>query len=598
MGDHDKGQMDKVPAWGCCFVEPGRARFRLWAPQVDALSLRLESSDIAMTRDREGWFEAIVDGVEPGSSYCFVLPDRMEVPDPASRWQKDDVHGRSLVTASGSYPWATSGWKGRPWREAVIYELHVGTFTPEGTFDAARERLSHLARLGVTVVELMPLAQFAGTRGWGYDGVLPYAPHNAYGTPDALKRLIDEAHRLGLMVMLDVVYNHFGPDGNYLPVYASDFFDASRHTPWGAAIAYERGPVRDFFIQNAIYWLGEFRFDGLRLDAVDQIRDPAEPEMLVELAQRVRAAFPDRHIHLATEDNRNIAWLHDREDGRPVHYTAEWNDDFHNAAHVHLTGEQEGYYADFAEKPLTMIARCLAEGFAYQGEPSVHAGGTPRGEPSGHLPPTAFISFLQNHDQTGNRALGDRLSILADAAHLRALSAILLLSPHIPLLFMGEEWLETRPFLFFTDFSGQLADDVREGRRKEFAGFSSFGSEGSIDVPDPNAIETFRASKIDWDKLEADAHRDHHQFIADLLAKRHRHIVPLLDDGRPARAEVLAADDGLLAIDWRFPEGVLRLRANLGRQPAGFPAPSGELVHGPADASMLDPHDVCVVVER
>ena len=313
----------------------------------------------------------------------------------------------------------------------MIYELHVGTFTPEGTLAAATGELPRLAALGVTAVEIMPLAQFGGDRGWGYDGVLPYAPHNIYGPPEDLAAFVDAAHANGLMVLLDVVYNHFGPDGNYLPLYAPEFFDPGRTTPWGAGIDYTRPPVRRFFIENALYWLTEYGIDGLRLDAVDQIVDPSRPELLLELAEELRRL--PRPVHLTTEDNRNVTHLHERGPGGAVtRHSAEWNDDLHNAAHVLATGETEGYYAGFAADPLGLMGRALAEGFAFQGE-----GG--RGAPSAHLPPAAFVDFLQNHDQTGNRALGERLICLTDAGTLEALTAILCLSPHIPLFFMGEE---------------------------------------------------------------------------------------------------------------------------------------------------------------
>ncbi|MBX9462595.1 MAG: malto-oligosyltrehalose trehalohydrolase [Aquamicrobium sp.] len=566
-------------SWGAEFVRDGQARFRLWAPQVDRVTLRLAGKDADMGATEDGWFELMAEGVEPGQPYQFILADGLAVPDPASRAQAGDVHGPSLVIDPTAYGWRNAAWVGRPWQEAVIYELHVGTFTRRGTFVAAAERLEYLSRLGVTAVELMPVGQFAGTRGWGYDGVLPYAPHNAYGTPDDLKQLIDEAHGLGMMILLDVVYNHFGPDGNYLSSYAKDFFDPGRQTPWGNAIAYERGPVRNFFIENALYWLDEFNLDGLRLDAIDQIRDPSEPHLLVELAQRVRREFPERHLHLTTEDNRNITGLHVRSNQVSALYTAEWNDDFHNAAHVLLTGEVEGYYEDFARDPLGLLARCLAEGFAYQGEPSVHAHNKARGEPSRHLPTTAFINFLQNHDQIGNRALGERLSVLAPDQALEALTAVLLLSPQVPLMFMGEEWGETRPFNFFTDFSGELGDAVREGRRREFGGFAGFASQDKSDtVPDPNALTTFDESKIDWVKLQADEHRRLFQFSSHLLALRTEQVIPMLDDRAPTPAIIVAAKDGRLAIDWQLSAGLLQLRANLSGERQLMPPFEGKVI--------------------
>lgn len=592
--------------WGTQFDRDGETRFGLWAPQADAVTLRLDGDDIAMKAAGEGWFEARRRGVSPGQTYGFVLPDGLVVPDPASRAQQGDVHGPSTVVDPTSYRWRNASWTGRPWREAVIYELHVGTFTEEGSFRAAAKRLDHLADLGVTAIELMPIGQFSGRRGWGYDGVLPYAPHRAYGTPDDLKHLVDEAHGHGLMVMLDVVYNHFGPDGNYLPTYAADFFDQGRSTPWGAAIAYHRAPVRRFFIENALYWLGEFNIDGLRLDAVDQIRDRSEPELLVELAQRVREQFAGRHVHLTTEDNRNVTHLHERHGGRTSLYSAEWNDDFHNAAHVLLTGETEGYYEDFADDPLRMLARCLAEGFAYQGEPSAHAGGTARGQSSNHLPATAFVDFLQNHDQIGNRALGERLTVLASPEKLRALTAILLLSPHIPLVFMGDEWGETRPFCFFTDFAGELGDAVREGRRREFATFSAFDTSAErAAIPDPNAPETSDASKLDWATLGEPAGQRALAFYRTLLAVRRDRIVPLLDDVEATTAQVIEAKDGILAIDWTLRGGTLQVRANLADEPASMPEAGGEALHdshpegdGIADAQLFEPWRVVVTLRR
>ncbi len=584
--------------WGARLGEAGEARFRLWAPAQEALTLRLGDRDLAMPQIGDGWFELVADA-QADTQYGFVLPDGAFVPDPASCAQAGDVHGPSVLVDHQAYSWRNRNWRGRPWREAVLYELHVGTFTPEGTFAAAIERLPHLAQLGVTAIELMPIAQFSGNRGWGYDGVLLYAPHRAYGSPEELKRLVDQAHGLGLMVKLDVVYNHFGPEGNYLPSYAPDFFHKERHTPWGNAIAYERLPVRQYFTENALYWLDEFRFDGLRLDAADHIRDATEPEILIEIAERVRAEFPDRHVHLATEDNRNVTYLHERVDGMVRRHTAEWNDDLHNAAHVVLTDETEGYYEDFADKPLAHVARALAEGFAYQGEASRFDNGTPRGKPSGHMPATVFIDFLQNHDQIGNRAFGDRLTTLADPEKLRAMTAVLLLSPHIPLLFMGEEWGETRPFMFFTDYQGELADAVRKGRRAEFAKFEAFADrEDRAAIPDPNELATFENSKLDWNAAQAEPGMEWTRFYRQLLAIRHEHVVPLLDDAKGPNGRVLMADENAFAIDWQFDGGKLQMRANLGNAPRSLAGVDGTVVYGPASAVDLQPASVVVAVAQ
>jgi malto-oligosyltrehalose trehalohydrolase len=426
----------------------------------------------------------------------------------------------------------------------------------------------------VTTIELMPVAQFSGSRGWGYDGVQLYAPHNAYGHPDDLKHLIDTAHARGLMVLLDVVYNHFGPDGNYLHALAPAFFEASRHTPWGAAIDYTEPAVRAFAIENALYWLEEFRFDGLRLDAIDQIIDPSPRHVLVELAETVRQRLPGREVHLTTEDASNETRLHERDaGGHPRLYTAEWNDDFHHAAHVAATAESEGYYQDYTH-PAELMARILAEGFAYQGEASRTWEGAPRGAPSAHLPTTAFIDFIQNHDQIGNRALGERLTTLASPAAVEALTATLLLSPHIPLLFMGEEWAETAPFLFFTDFHDELANAVRDGRRREFAKWRAFSDrQARKRIPDPNAWTTFERSRIDWARRDLVTGGKRLMFVRDLIALRTRELIPRLAGIRGHTALRSGATASLAHAAWRLADGaVLSLTVNLADQPADVPA--------------------------
>jgi len=553
--------------WGAEVLPGGGARFRLWAPALDKLSLLAVPSGKAqpMARSSDGWFELITDLVGTGGSYLFQLPGGMRVPDPAARAQRRDVHGPSRLIDPRAYAWQCTDWRGRPWDEAVIYELHPGTFSAEGTFAGIESKLDDLVRLGVTVVELMPIAQFSGTRGWGYDGVLLYAPHVAYGGPEPLKRLIDAAHARGLMVFLDVVYNHFGPDGNYLHAYAPDFFNPQRHTPWGVAIAYDRAPVRAFFIENALYWLEEYRFDGLRLDAVDQIRDDSKPSLLEEIATTVQKRVKDRHVHLTTEDDRNVAFLLERTDGVPKYYTGEWNDDFHHATHVIATGEADGYYQDYTREPVAKLARALAEGFIYQGEPSPFRDGAQRGEPSAGLPPTAFIDCLQNHDQVGNRAFGERLGCLAPPEAVDALTAILLLSPHIPLIFMGEEWGETRPFYYFTDFHGELARQVREGRRNEFGRWESFRDPKNRErIPDPNALRTFEASKLDWTETGQTPHRERLELVTRLLDIRRREIVPRLAGIEGNAGKVRAADATGLAVTWHLGDGDLVLFACLG----------------------------------
>jgi len=520
------------------------ARFRLWAPAARQVELDLAPHGsrraLEMSALADGWFEANVADAPAGTRYAFRIDGGMTVPDPASRFNPDDVHQPSMVVDPLAYEWRDGGWTGRPWEDAVIYELHVGTFTAAGSFAGAIERLDYLADLGVTAIELMPLADFPGRRNWGYDGVLPFAPDASYGTPDELKRLIDAAHSRSLMVFLDVVYNHFGPEGNYLHAYAPQFFNPEHQTPWGAAINFDgeqSRTVRDFFIHNALYWLEEYRFDGLRLDAVDRIVDESSPDILVELASRVREGpGASRHVHLALENDRNEAHYLGRDaERRPLHATAQWNDDIHHAAHVVVTGEVDGYYADYAARPLWYFARCLTEGFGYQGETSAYRGDIARGEPSLHLPPGAFISFLQTHDQAGNRAFGERIGHIANPRALRAAVACVLLAPSPPLLFMGEEFSASTPFLFFCDFGPELALAVTQGRRKEFGRFARFADPAlQAAIPDPNSETTFERSKLAWSEAGNPGHREWSELYRECLGIREAHIAPRLRGVTPS----------------------------------------------------------------
>jgi maltooligosyltrehalose trehalohydrolase len=561
--------------FGATLMQDGGVRFRLWAPAEHGIAVAIEgqSDALSMARRSDGWFELVTDRACTGARYRYRLGDGMMVPDPASRFQPDDVHGPSQLVDPCAYAWKTPGWKGRPWVETVLYEAHLGCFSPEGSFDGARRRLDHLARIGVTALELMPIADFEGRRNWGYDGVLPFAPDSSYGAPDQLKRLVDEAHERGLMVFLDVVYNHFGPSGNYLGRYAPGFFTRRHRTPWGDAIAFDGADcrqVRDFFIHNALYWLEEFRIDGLRLDAVHAIRDDGNPHMLVELAEAVRSRVEaDRHVHLVLENDDNAArYLARNERRRAVRYDAQWDDDLHHAAHAAVTGESSGYYADYASRPVTSLARALAEGFVFQGQKSAYRNGRRRGEPSAHLPPSAFVSFLQNHDQVGNRAFGERLDALVDAAPICALAAIVLLSPQIPMLFMGEEWGTRRPFLYFCDFAGELAASVRDGRRREFAQFPEFRDPvARARIPDPNAADTFARSRLDWAELEQAPYRERLEFMRRLIALRHEVLVPRLARAPGGRASYQVKDENALRVDWDLSGGArLHLMANLSRE--------------------------------
>ncbi len=570
--------------FGAELLENG-VRFRLFAPAVERVQLHLEGrAPIAMRPAGQGFFEHVEHGepgTGPGTRYSFSFDDDpLRVPDPASRFNPEDVHAPSEVVDPRAYAWRDADWAGRPWREAVVYELHVGTFTPEGTFAAAERRLDYLAELGVTAVELMPLADTPGARNWGYDGVLPFAPEHVYGRPEDLKRFVDAAHARRLMVFLNVVYNHFGPDGNYLHLYAPQFFTDRHETPWGAAMNFDgadSGPVRAFFVHNALYWLEEYHFDGLRLDAVHAIVDDSDPSFLEELAANVARLARPRHLVL--ENVKNEARPLRRKPGagrEPAAYAAQWNDDFHHAVHVLLTGEGGGYYADY-DRPAERLLRCLTQGFAYQGEASRHLGGRPRGEPSAELPPEAFVNFIQNHDQVGNRAYGERLSMLAGDEAARAAETLLLLVPTPILLFMGEEFHAPNPFPFFCDFSGDLARAVTAGRRREFA--DMFADAGDLEtIPDPNAAETAARAKLDWTAPEE--RPDSAAALARyrrLLALRRNVVAPHLPaavlDGRMLGPAALTAR-------WRLADGsVLAVAANFAAE--ACPAsdwPAGELL--------------------
>ncbi len=563
-------------------IDAGGARFNFWAPLCDRvdLSIRGRSAPVPMARIGGGWFEAHVADAGPGAQYRFILPGGATCADPASRYQPDGPHGFSEVVDPRAYEWRHAGDGGKPWHEAVLYELHIGAFTTEGTFRAAIDKLDHLAALGVTAIEVMPLADFPGGFDWGYDGVLLFAPARAYGRPDDFKAFVDAAHERGLMVLLDVVYNHFGPDGNDLGRYAPI---TTRHhkTPWGDAVNFDddnSGAVRAFIIHNALYWLEEFRLDGLRLDSISHIKDSSGRHLLVELAERVRAATPGRDTHLIVENPRNHAgWMKRGESGAPLYFTAQWSDDIHNTLHCFATGETRGYYADYG-RDLDKLGRALAEGFCYQGD-VVPSSGRANGEPSAYLPPAAFISYVQNHDQIGNRPFGERIAALAKPEAVRAISAIHLLSPHTPLLFMGEEWGSARPFHYFADVKEELADSIREGRAGEFSEWFEHASATDAELPDPTARETFLTSKLDWSEKDAGEHADWMRMYARLLSIRHAEIAPrnAATGGFSGSYEIFPS--GALRVQWRLGDGsLLELLANLDdRARPGVECPGREL---------------------
>jgi maltooligosyltrehalose trehalohydrolase len=537
--------------FGATLLDHGRTRFRLWAPGQDEVSVQIEGGDaVQMQSETRGWFEAEI-RCEAGTVYRYRLGSGELVPDPASRLQADGVHGPSVVVDPHAYLWRRPDWKGRPFEETVLYELHVGLL---GGYSGVKAHLPKLKDLGITAIELMPIAEFPGARNWGYDGVLPFAPERSYGTPDELKSLIDAAHAEEMMVFLDVVHNHFGPDGNYVGLYAPQFFRDDIATPWGEALDFRLTEVRRFFTENALYWLMEYRFDGLRFDSVHAI---PEPDWLDEMAAEIRATVePGRRVHLAFEHDGNVA-EHLRRD-----IDAQWNDDIHHVVHVMLTGDSAGYYGDYASKPAERLARALSEGFIFQGEPSPYRDGAKRGTPSGDLRPTAFISFVQNHDQVGNRPFGERLTVLTDQDSLEAAIALQLLCPEIPLLFMGEEDASVTPFFFFTDHPAALAELVREGRRREFVKFPDFADpKRRVEIPDPNDPSTFERSRPEPHSKHATPRR---ALYRKLLEIRRKEIVPRLRVTRSISADAI----GPLAVSasWRLGDGaILTIVVNLDR---------------------------------
>lgn len=574
-----------VMPYGATLRPDGSARFTLWAPAPLDVTLVHRRGDaverLPAPRGAGGWREVVLAGARAGDRYQWAVAGpggEVLVPDPASRSNPDGVFEPSELVDPTAFAWE-DGWTGRPWHECVLYELHVGTFTPGGTFASAAAELDRLADLGVTAIELMPIATFPGRFGWGYDGVLPFAPHPAYGTPDDLKALVQAAHRRGLMVFLDVVYNHFGPDGNFLNLYAPGFFTDRHHNAWGDAIDFDgphSGPVRQFFIHNALYWLEEFRIDGLRLDAVHAMQDDGSPHILEELSERVREVCAGRHVHLVLENDVNEARrLADRPE--PGRYDGQWSGDFHHTLHVLLTGEREGYYGEYADAPLPQLARALTHGFAREGEPHLGADdrhvANPRRDATSTVPLTATVNFLQNHDQVGNRAFGERLPALVDEAPRRLATALLLLCPPVPLLFMGEEWDAPTPFLYFADWSGALRDAVVSGRRREFAKFAAFADPAVRErIPDPCDAATVERCRLDIAAWQCDpervAARDHHR---RLLALRHAGLVPHLPRLRTGEHRAQVLDGGVLAVEWHFDGSrVLELVANLSGEPVDW----------------------------
>ena len=532
-------------------IEDDGVLFRLWAPHCKSVTLEIDGAPAKdMDRQADGLFRLKVTGTRPGTRYRFRLPDGLIVPDPASRHQPEDVFGPSEVVDLSTQKTRDAIWRGRPWADMVIYELHVGTFTDEGTFRAAIDRLDHLGNLGITAIQLMPIADFPGRWNWGYDGVMPYAPDSRYGRPEDLALLVQAAHQRGISVFLDVVYNHFGPSGNFMPVYAP-LFSPHHQTPWGDGINFDDAQsemVRAFLIENALFWIGEFHVDGLRLDAVHAIRDDSEPHFLHELAARVRERFADRHIHLIVENEENDPLLLERGQPNTDTFDAQWNDDVHHALHVATTGETFGYYADYRDAGAA-LAKALAEGFVYQGDVMPYRGER-RGRPSAHLPPSALVSFLHNHDQIGNRAQGDRVMAALPEQALAFAVSLMLLSPQIPMLFMGEEWCSQKPFPYFCDFDDELNAAVRDGRRNELSKLPGFDGDH---VLDPTSLETFRSAILDWEQAGSKHGSTWIERYRQLIALRRERVVPLL--ARMRQGGRYAAENGVIRVEWPLEDG-------------------------------------------
>jgi maltooligosyltrehalose trehalohydrolase len=545
-------ESDSIPLFGA-IPDGSTTRFRIWAPgrqRVDVVVYGPSAEAVhALNAGEDGFFTGTLPGIGAGARYRLRLDGDETFPDPTSRAQPDGVHGPSEVVDHAAFRWSDAGWRGVPLERLSIYELHVGTFTPRGTFDAAIDRLDHLVDLGVTAVQLMPVAEFPGDRNWGYDGVYLFAPARAYGGATGLKRFVDAAHARGLAVLLDVVYNHFGPEGNYLPAVTSGrIFNEAHHTPWGAAVNFDgegSAAVREMIVANALEWIHHYRIDGLRLDATHAILDDSEVHLLRELRDRVRATAGDRHVLLIAEDERNERALLLPPDHGGYGLDAVWADDLHHQLRRLTAGDAEGYFANYSGT-VDDVVQTLRKGWFFEGQryPSHDA---PRGTPADGIPPARFVHTLQNHDQVGNRALGERLHHQVEAAVWRAASALLLFSPYTPLLFMGQEWSASTPFQYFTDHPEELGRLVTEGRREEFRHFTAFADPAlRARIPDPQAPRTFEESTLRWDELDRPHHRGVLSLYRSLLRLRRTH--PVLAAPARDRFEVRALGAGGLAM--------------------------------------------------
>ncbi len=568
------------PPPGAFARSDGSVEWTVWAPDSRSVDLILfrkgKQVEYPMTRDEFGHFSARLSGIYDGARYAFRLEEDT-LPDPASRWQPEGVHAPSAVFVPDLFDWSDHAWIGIPREELVLYEMHVGTFTPEGTLDAAIDRLAELKDLGVTAVELMPLAQFAGERNWGYDGVYPYAVQNTYGGPRALQRFVDAAHGAGLAVFLDVVYNHLGPEGNYLARFGPYFTDRYK-TPWGEAVNFDgprSDPVRTFFVENAKAWIRDFHLDGLRLDAVHAILDSGARHILADIRQAVKEAgdSQSRSVYAIAETTQNDVRLIDPRERHGYALDGVWNDDFHHAVRAVLTGERDGYYQDFGHPE--HLVKSLNDVFVYDGYYSPFRRRC-HGSKVGDRDRRRFVTFVQNHDQVGNRAMGDRLSTRMPPAANRLALGLLMINPCVPLLFMGQEYGERRPFPFFTSFSDpELVAAVREGRRREFA---SLDFEWDAEIPDPDAVETFLSAKLSWEWPEGSEAARFRRLVRDLLLAR-KEWAPLVEGTRPyatllesaRRDEAPLGPAGVVLVIQHGIGQSLLAPANLGPEPVPLP---------------------------
>jgi maltooligosyltrehalose trehalohydrolase len=551
------------PTLGATVDTLGGTVFRVWAPDTRAAEVVVERPDQpaerrTLARDANGLFSGIFPDLGPGTRYRYRLDGDGPFPDPASRYQPEGVHGVSVSVDPDAFRWSDLQWPGLPLHALVLYELHVGTFSPSGTFAGVTERLPYLRDLGVTGIELMPIADFPGSRNWGYDGVALFAPARCYGTPDELRRLVDTAHGLGLAVVVDVVYNHTGPDGSYLSRFSPYYFTDRHASPWGQGVDLDgahSSHVREFFIENALHWIHEYHLDGLRLDATHTIQDESPRHFLAELTARVHDSVSGRQVHVIAEDHRNLAMMVTPQAEFGWGLDAVWADDFHHQMRRLLAGDRDGYYRDFSGTT-NAVATTLQQGWFFTGQYSEHLR-EPRGTDASSIPPARFVICLQNHDQVGNRAHGERLNHQIDAAAFRAATVVLLMAPHTPLLFMGQEWAASSPFQYFTDHAEPLGRLVTEGRRREFRDFAAFsGDAAGEDVPDPQAAATFRRSRLDWSEPETEPHASMVRFYSAVLALRRREFSHG-DDGATFR--VRAFDEGTLLMCRSSAAGVRHL---------------------------------------